>query len=126
MTYHYTLENYRAQITELAKTKGWLNSPTWLALGMFKEVGELYQEYERWKDYVRKLDENGLTPTLDAVKDFENNIAGEFAGVMHYLIQFVHEVAIAVNLGDALDAEIEKNRTTKKKTLDENGEIVRK
>ena len=120
-----SLKEYQERINQLAESKGWSDNIHWLELGVFKEVGELVQAIEKYQDAYRTWETDAdagyyrriVTPAFD-------NISKEFGDVLFFLFQTMRHYDI--NLDEALEMVIEDNTTRKKKTIDENGNIVRK
>lgn len=103
----FTLEDYAREIMALAKAKKYSNDFAWLMYGLYKEVGELSIALEH-----------------DATDD---DVANEFGGIMHYLIQVMKNKRPKINLDIALLNEIKSNWLSKKKTFDKKkNRIVRK
>jgi len=98
------LEDYRRQIRNLANAKDWNDSQLWLERSIFVEVGELVKAVEEKKS--------------------QDEVAEEFADVMHYLIQYVNKFASFSNLDKALQDKIDSNWKNKKKTWDDSKETI--
>ena len=101
-----SIEEYARLIQNLATHKGWSKDWRWLATGFFAESGEL----------VNTIIHDGS----------EEEIAEEFADVMHYLLQLVKEKCPDYNLDDALLHKITSNYEHLKKTTDSKGIVIRK
>ena len=56
----------------------------------------------------------------------EEQLASEFADVMHYLLGFMHAVAPNVDLDKALSDKIASNWVAKKKVIEDNGDVVKR
>lgn len=97
------LEYFKYHIVKMAEEKGWNNDYAWLALGLFKESGELIDGIEH--------------------KQTEEEIGQEFADIMHFLLQLMHDKAPSINLDIALQQKIDDNRVKQKKTYVD-GKIV--
>ena len=101
-----SLEDYAHAVNELAIRKGWSQDWRWLITGYFAESGELVNTVLHGRP--------------------ENEIAEEFADVMHYLLQLVKQKCPDTDLDRALKKKIALNYEHLKKTTNEVGEIVRK
>lgn len=99
------LEYFKVQIAILAKNKGWADSEIWLERCLFRECGELIEAIE-----------NKRSP---------EEIAEEFADVMHFLLQIANKNCPGVDLNVALTKKIVSNSKTAKKTWVEGQGIVR-
>lgn len=117
-----SLKDYQERINTLAKAKGWSDDLHWLQLGMFKEVGELVQAMEHFEDIDQH--DKGDQISQDLKYEQLNAIEKEFGDVCHFLFQAMHHFNI--NLDEALEFVIKDNSERKKKTIDSEGNIVRK
>lgn len=97
---------YSKIIADLSRSKGWSTDWRWLSTGLFVESGE----------FVNKI----------ICGCSEEEIADEFADVMHYLLQLAKQKCPSVNLDEALSKKIERNVNQVKKTTDAQGNVVRK
>ena len=101
------LEEYTIEILKLAKAKKYSNDFGWLMYGIFKEVGELSDALEHNRS--------------------DKKVAGEFGGIMHYLIQVMKKERPKIDLDIALINEIKSNWKHKKKTFNKkSNKIVRR
>lgn len=76
------------------------------------------------KSFVCPIDKDqAVIIVMDRIT--EDDLGKEFSGTMHYLLQVMTKLAPTVDLDRALRSEIEKNKTTLKKTYDGTN-IVRK
>lgn len=100
------IEEYKTRIDRLCEEKGWNTDWRWLVTGFFAESGELVQ---------------GIVKG-----DAPEQIAEEFADVMHYLLKLMSVKAAGQDLDSALSAKIESNRANRKKTTDSDGNVVLK
>lgn len=123
----HTLNDFQLRIINLAISKGWTDDLAWLGLGMFKEIGELWQVIETYQNNKEKAIANGAdNKTLTRMyKRFSKKAGSEFAGAMHYILQSMYKVAPDLDLDKALANEITRNSTHKKKTY-KDGKIVRR
>jgi NTP pyrophosphatase (non-canonical NTP hydrolase) len=100
-----TLEEYKLLIIDLSKSKGWNRDQIWLMYSCYKELGEISGAIE-----------HNLT---------QEQIAKEFADLMHFTLQLMYEKCPEVNLDSILHEVIKNNWASKKKTY-KDGEFVRK
>ena len=120
-----SLKDYQERINALARQKGWSDDLHWLELGIFKEVGELVQEMEKHEDLIAHFKiytESIRKEELPA--QIRIDIAKEFGDVCFFLFQAMHHFNI--DLDEALEYVIKDNTERKKKTIDSNGQVVRK
>lgn len=101
-----TMEEYIKAIRAQAARKGWSTNRLWLQASIYKEVGELVSALEH--------DES------------DEKIGLEMADILYFLWQFVKSERPNVNLDTALISKIQDNEVKKKKTVDAEGNIVRK
>ncbi len=121
-----SLKEYQERIDALARAKGWSDDLHWLELGIFKEVGELQARIEKHEDWLSQMMLLEAPPAYisAALANTRRSIAKEFGDVIFFLFQTMHHYEI--DLDEALEMVIKDNTERKKKTIDANGEIVRK
>lgn len=109
-----TIEGYTEFIQAQAARKGWSRNPHFLQLSCFKEMGELVKAIEHLND--DKPDKK-TTPA---------QVMAEWADVQYFINQVVKVAVPDGNLDEALLAKMHDNEVKQKKTIDENGNLVRK